>query len=76
MDQADYSIAAPEERETVIKILQRNVNEIIEQKKVNNPVKLRRLTDSFCKRIRKGEIIKGADYKLLLSIFQKKPIKL
>jgi hypothetical protein len=76
MDQADYSIATPEERENVVEIIQRNANLIIEQKRTGNPEKLRRLADLFCERVRKGDIILGAEYKLLVSIFQNKYISL
>ncbi|HEX9652721.1 MAG TPA: hypothetical protein VGA99_03340, partial [bacterium] len=72
MDRADYSIATPEEREKVITILQRNVNLMIEQKKIGEPQILRQQGDGLCERIRRGEVIAGADYKLLLSIFQQK----
>lgn len=75
MEKADYSIATTEEREKVISILQRNVNVMIEIRRTNAPEKLRQLASGFCERIRRGEIIDGVDYKLLVNIFQKKPVK-
>lgn len=74
MKKADYSIASPEERESVINILQKNVNQIIEQKKTDNPDRLRQIVDDYCARIRKGEIFTGKEFQNLVSLFQKKPI--
>lgn len=74
MKKADYSIATSEERESVIGILQKNVNQIIEDKKTENPEKLRQMVDGYCKRIRKGEIFTGKEFENLVRLFQKKPI--
>ncbi len=74
MDKADYSIATIDEREKVISILQRNVNLMIELRRTNAPEKLRQLASQFCERVRGGEIFDGMDYKLLLNLFQKKPL--
>jgi len=72
MSKADYSIASAEERESVITLLQRNANQMIEQRKVRDPQKLREAVDQFCRRIRNGEVITGKDYQQLVSLFQKK----
>lgn len=74
MKKADYSLASGEEREKVIRILQKNVNEIIEQKKTQKPDKLRKIVDRFCERIRSGGIFTGKDFQQLLQLFQKKSV--
>ena len=74
MNKADYSIASPEERENVIQILQRNTNHIIEQKKTNDADKLREAVAKLCERVRKGDVITGADFQKLVFLFQKKSI--
>lgn len=74
MKKADYSIASDEEREDVILILQKNVNEIIENKKVKNTEKLRAEVDRLSGRIRQGDVITGQDFEKLVGLFQKKSI--
>lgn len=74
MQKADYSRATPEERENVIKILQRNLNLLIEQRRVKDPERQRQMVSRLCDRIRNGEVITGSDYKKLVRLFQKKPI--
>ncbi|MFQ5603185.1 MAG: hypothetical protein ACE5HS_07945 [bacterium] len=72
MKQADYSGASTEEREEVIAILQRNVNQLIEQKQTSDPEMLRQYVDQLCHRVRNGEIISGQDFQALILLFQKK----
>lgn len=74
MKKADYSIASEEEREDVILILQRNANQIIENKKVKNSEKLRAEVDRLSARIRQGDVITGQDFEKLVLLFQKKSI--
>jgi len=74
MKKADYSIASEEERENVIRILQRNVNILIEEKKTTDAEKLRAVVSGLCDRVRAGEIITGDDFHKLVSLFQKKSI--
>ncbi len=74
MKKADYSIASEEERENVVVILQRNANEMIEQKVVRDPVRLRQLVSRLCDRVMAGDIIVGKDFETLVQIFQKKPV--
>ncbi len=75
MDKADYRIASQEEREKVVRILQRNVNLIIEQKQSKNSENLRKIVDGFCVRIRNGDIISGKEFQQLLKLFKKQPIE-
>ena len=74
MKKADYSIASDEEREDVILILQRNANQIIENKKVKDSEKLRKEVDRLSARVRQGDIITGQDFEKLIQLFQKKSI--
>ncbi len=74
MKKADYSIASEEEREDVILILQKNVNQIIEEKKVKDSAKLRAEVDRLSGRIRQGDVITGQDFEKLVGLFQKKSI--
>lgn len=74
MDKADYSIASQDEREKVVRVLQRNVNVMIEQKQSQNPEKLRKIVDGFCERIRNGDVISGKDFQQLLQLFKKQAI--
>jgi len=74
MKKADYSIATEEEREDVVRLLQKNVNEIIEQKKTQHPERLRQAVDAICERVRAGEVFTGKDFQQLVQLFQKKSI--
>ncbi|RMF63610.1 MAG: hypothetical protein D6743_10490 [Calditrichaeota bacterium] len=74
MEKADYSGASAAERERVVEILQRNVNELIEQKRSHNPMKLRRTANRFCERIRQGGVFTGKDFEQLLKLFRKQAI--
>lgn len=74
MGKADYSIASEEERENVIEILQRNANQMIEDKKVKDARKLRQTVDHFAARIRRGDVITGKDFQTLVALFRKKPV--
>lgn len=74
MKKADYSIASEEERANVVVILQRNANEMIEQKVVKDPATLRQLVSRLCDRVVAGEVIVGKDFETLVQLFQKKPV--
>ena len=74
MKKADYSIASAEERESVIQILQRNTNHLIEQKLTSDSGKLRAIVGGLCDRIKVGDVITGSDFETLVKLFQKKPV--
>ncbi|NIR52043.1 hypothetical protein GWO43_25830 [candidate division KSB1 bacterium] len=74
MSKADYSIASQEERDNVIRILQRNANQLIEQKQVQNAENLRSEVDRLCGRVRNGDVVTGKDFEKLVRLFKKQPI--
>jgi|GEM_PF-3357657 len=71
-NQADYSVASPEERENVIAILNRNVKEIIKRGQVKNANRVEAIVATLAERIQRGDLIKGKDFERLILLFRKK----
>jgi plasmid stabilization system protein ParE len=70
MSVADYGRASPEEREQVIEVLERNLKRLLRHPKVHNQDRLRELADAYIRRIREGEVIKGRDFDILVSLLR------
>lgn len=71
MGRADYSIATEEERQQVIELLKRNLEELIRENKARDPDRLRAEVQKFCVGIQKGRSYMGKDFDRLVMIFRK-----
>lgn len=71
---ADYGQASQEEREQIVRILQRNVQEIISKKQSKNPGALQELMSDLAGRIRSGETIRGRDFEKLVRLLRKQAV--
>ena len=71
MGRADYSIATKEERQQVIDLLERNLEELIRDNKARDPDRLRAEVEKFCTGIREGRVYMGKDFERLVMIFRK-----
>ncbi len=73
MESADYSRASEEEREKVIAVLRRNVEQILSSKgPQSGEPELRARVEDFAARIRRGETLTGKAYRELLALLQKR----
>ena len=67
---ADYSQATPEEREQVIKILERNFQTLLERNQVKNPEKAKEKIAYYKNVIREGGKIVGREFENFVKLFR------
>lgn len=70
MSIADYSRATPEVRQQVIEVLDRNLRRLLKRCDDRQREKLQKLAQEFGDRIRRGEVVRGKDFQILVSLLR------